>query len=512
MSGSKPSGQRSLLTNAAANWAGFAVNLVVAFFLFPELVDGLGQRRYGVWGLVESILAYLMLFDLGVAASVVRYVARFETTRDQDNLNRVFSTSLCIFAVAGGVILALTLGLAFWGMNLLDLSPDLLRESRWLLILLGFNLGVGLPLSVFPCVLDGLGRYPAKTAIRTAALLLRSLLFLGVIRTGGGLIELGLVITGCNLVENLILALAARRYLPGLRFSPRLVDRATFRTIRGYSLDAFLAMLAGRVSFQTDAIVIGACLAPEAITVFAVAARLVEYAKSSLRAITTVLTPAVSALEARGETRAIRNVLIDSSRYVLWLILPIEIGLLILGKPFLTRWMGPEMGPEYARLSYPTLAILALPLALAMSQSVSGRILYGLGRLRWFARLAMADALVNLLLSVALVVPLGVEGVAVGTSIPSALSSLVLAVYVCRKLEVGLGEYLRRSFLVPCALAVPLAAAWGAVAIWSPPVGWWALLATGGLGLAGYLAAALLVEFGPRAVLGVASAPWSVGS
>src|SRR5262249_30156601 len=145
-----------------------------------------------------------------------------------------------------------------------------------------------------------------------------------------------------------------------------------------------------------------------------------------------------------------------------------------------------------ARLSYPTLVILALPLALAMSQSVSERILYGIGKLRWFARLAMADALVNLLLSVALVVPLGVEGVALGTAIPSALSSVVLAVYGCRELGVGVGEYVRRSFLGPCALAVPLAVAWWAVAVWSPPVGWWALLATGGLGLAGYLAAALL--------------------
>jgi O-antigen/teichoic acid export membrane protein len=498
MTGSVPSGRRNLLTNAVVNWAGFAVNLVVAFFLFPFLVHGLGKSRYGVWWLVESVLAYLMLFDLGVAASVVRYVARFEAVRDQDNLNRVFSTSICIFAAAGGFILILSLAVAFLGMGFLDMPPEMLDESRWLLVLLGFNLAVGLPLNVFPCVLDGLGRFPAKTLIRTAALLVRSVLFVVVIRAGGGLIELGLVITGCNLAENLALAVAAWRYLPGLRFSLRLADWATFRTIRGYSLAAFLTMLAGRISCQTDAVVIYAFLTPAAITVFAVAMRLIEYGKSSLRALTTVLTPAISALEARGDSRAIRDVLINSSRYVLWLILPLQLGLLLLGKPFLSLWMG----RDYAEQSFPTLVLLALPLALSLSQSVSARILYGIGRLRWFACLSLAEALANLLLSVALVIPLGVEGVALGTAIPSAVASVVLAVYVCRKLGVGVGEYVRRSCLLPTVLAGGLAAGWGVVAAWVPLVSWGRLLATGMGGVACYLMAALLVEFGPQAILG----------
>src|SRR5712692_6252115 len=103
---------RRIVTNAVANWIGFAVQLVVAFFLSPILVHGLGAPRYGVWSLVESVLAYLILFDLGVAASVVRYVARFEANGEQVRLNRVFSTTLGIFAGAGLLVMAVTLALA----------------------------------------------------------------------------------------------------------------------------------------------------------------------------------------------------------------------------------------------------------------------------------------------------------------------------------------------------------------------------------------------------------------
>jgi O-antigen/teichoic acid export membrane protein len=491
-------GKRRLLTNAAANWLGFAAQVLAALLLSPILLHGLGAGRYGIWSLVESVLAYLMLFDLGVAASVVRYVARFEAARDRDSLNRVFNTSLAIFAGAGLAVLAVVLLLAGAGMHLLKVPAEMAGEARGMLVLLGVNLALGLPLSVFPSVLDGLECYPTKTMIRTAALALRSVVFLLIVRSGGGLFALAWTITACNLLEHAALAAAAWWYLPGLRLSPRYIDRATFRTIRGYSLHAFLALLAGRISFQTDALVIGALLAPEWIAFFVLAARLVEYAKNALRALTTVLTPAVSALEARGDDEAIRRMLLDVTRWVLWLILPIQAGLLILGKPFLALWLG----RHYAELSYPTLSILAAPLGLALAQSVGARLLYGLGQLRWLVRVVMAEAVINLVLSIALAGPLGIEGVAWGTTIPNLVANLAVMAYVCRTVGVGAGEYLRRGFVVPCAAAALLAAAWTAAVLRHEPATWMELATLGLAGLAGYALLAVLTEVGPSALRG----------
>src|SRR5439155_753421 len=210
-----------------------------------------------------------------------------------------------------------------------------------------------------------------------------------VIRAGGGLLAVAVTVTACALVEYLAMAVAARHYLPGLRFSPRLVDRPTLRVIRRYSIDALLAMLAGRVSFQTDAIVINAFLLPQSITFFAIAGRLAEYAKDSLRVATMVLTPAVSALEAKGDSEGIR------------------------------------------------------------------------------------------------VGPYGIEGGALGTAIPNTLLTCAVGVYVCRTLGVGVGSYLRRSFLAPCAAALLPAGVWLAVWGWAVPDTWLSLAATTAAGLAG---------------------------
>jgi O-antigen/teichoic acid export membrane protein len=440
-----------------------------------------------------------MLFDFGVGASIVRYVARFEAARDRDSLNHVFSTSLCIFTIAGILSLGFAAGVAVLGMPLFSrIPPDLIQEARWLLVLLGLNLAVGLPLGVFSCLLDGLGRFPAKTIIRTTMLLVRAGLFVVVMQQGGGLIPLAIIITACGVLEYLVMGVAAWHYLPALRFSFSQVSWETFRTIRGYSVDAFLILVASRVSFQTDALVIGAFLGAEFIPFFLIANRLVEYAKDSLRVMTTVLTPAVSALEVQGDYGAIRNILLDTTRYVVWLILPIQAGLLILGKPFLALWM--QDPPDFAEKSFPTLVILAIPLALTMSQSVPTRILFGTSRLRWFSRACLVEAFFNFVLSVTLVTSLGIEGVALGTALPNVVLNVGLAVYICLTLGVSVGRYLRTSFLLPLAPTGLLALFWVAAVSWLAPLDRTSLVVIGMVGLAGYGVMALVLEFGPRRV------------
>src|SRR5580692_7553618 len=101
------SSNRSLAIGAATNWAAFAAVLAVGFFLAPYLVRGLGDARYGVWCVVESILAYFTLFDLGIAACLVRFVAKHHATGERAELNRVVSASLGLFLLAAAGVLIL---------------------------------------------------------------------------------------------------------------------------------------------------------------------------------------------------------------------------------------------------------------------------------------------------------------------------------------------------------------------------------------------------------------------
>ena len=88
------------------------------------------------------------------------------------------------------------------------------------------------------------------------------------------------------------------------------------------------------------------------------------------------------------------------------------------------------------------------------------RVLYGTGRLHWFSRAMMAEAAANLLLSVALARPLGIEGVAWGTTIPNLAFNGALMVYVCRSLGFSLWNFVRDVYISPTLLACLLAFSW----------------------------------------------------
>jgi O-antigen/teichoic acid export membrane protein len=483
-----------VLRNGLANWTGFAAQVCVTFVTAPIIVHRLGDLRYGLWSLVESILAYLMLFDLGLTASVVRYTSKYDALEDVEQRNRVFSTSIFLFALVGLIALGVSVLLALFSTSVFDIPAEVSVEGRWMFILLGLNLAIGLPMNVFPSILAGLSKYPLTSAIRTACLLVRSGMIVAAVTQGHGLIGLALAITAGNLLEHLALAIAVRRCLTDFRFSVSLVDRKTFAMIRGYSLNAMFIAINHRISFKTDPIVIGLFLGPAAITPFAIGKKLVGHATSSFRAFTQVLTPAVSAMDAIGEQHRIRRLMLEGSRLGLWCVIPIEIWLLVMGEPFLTLWIGPRLAEE----AWPVLAIMAVPLVFSIAQSVSTRILFGTDGIRWLAWTGAIQALSNIGLSLLLVTPLGIAGVALGTAIPHVVYNLAVEHHVCKKLGIGLRQILAESYVKPLLSALLLISFWLACRLvpHMPQLNWFWLIALSAIGVIGWSVLALVIEGG----------------
>jgi O-antigen/teichoic acid export membrane protein len=494
--GAAGSDKRTLFTNAIWNWLGFAASLAITFFMCPILVHGLGDKRYGVWSLIEATVAYIALLDLGIGASVVRYVARFEAIKDQDQLNRVFSTTLGIFLLTGGIAIAISAGTAALWECPFGLTAALAADGRWLILLLGLNVAVQLVIGVFSAILYGLGRFPAKVLIAICTQSVAASLMLAVLATGGGLVGIAVSILLATLMSGLLTAKAVRWYLPDLHFSPAFANSQTLRAIGGYSALAFATMMAARLAYSSDAIIIGAFLSPQYITFYVIAARLIQYVRSCIDSLMSVLTPAISALEACGDQESIRRVFVVGTRYMLWIILPIETGLLVLGKPFLSLWVG----DQYAERSYPPLMILSIPLFLVVSQAAGVRILYGIGRLKWLTATTIVRAVMNIVMSMILINRMGIVGVALATSASQVFYSAALGYYMCRIHGMSILYFTQQSMAKPLAVVSVAGAVWYLAGQFIPPTNWGSLLLIGVLGIFAYLGVAFIVEFGLNGV------------
>jgi O-antigen/teichoic acid export membrane protein len=185
------------------------------------------------------------------------------------------------------------------------------------------------------------------------------------------------------------------------------------------------------------------------VTYYVIAASLTEYARQLVSAISVVVSPWASSLQAtRGDSEAAAAILrIGAAATVVTV--PIAMTFVLRGESFISLWMG----PEYAPRATPVLTVLAVVVWLYGGRATAAAGLMGLNRHRGLAAAVGAEAAANLGLSIALIGPLGLRGVALGTTIPSVVVTVgFLPWYFRRHLGVSVRRFVTRIWLIPsCA-------------------------------------------------------------
>src|ERR1700730_18038944 len=145
--------------NVGATWLGLLVHAAVGFFLSPFILHQLGDNAFSLWVLVFSLTGYYGVLDLGIRSSLIRYVASFAATQDENKLAKFLSTSVAFYAVVALVVLLLTAIGFFHLQSLFKMPPVLVRSSRVLFILAGVGTALSFPLGAFAAVLEGLQKF-----------------------------------------------------------------------------------------------------------------------------------------------------------------------------------------------------------------------------------------------------------------------------------------------------------------------------------------------------------------
>jgi O-antigen/teichoic acid export membrane protein len=214
-------------------------------------------------------------------------------------------------------------------------------------------------------------------------------------------------------------------------------------------------MVAGRLKFKTDEIVIGTMLSAAAVTYFNIGNRIVDYAGQVVTTLAQVFVPMSSQSEAKGDMNRLRKIFVVGNRVCAFIIFPICATLLILGRSVIEVWVG----KKYVATSYPVLVIMIIACTLWWSQSASGRVLFGMSKHGTWAKITLIEGVSNLILSIILVRPFGIIGDAFGTAIPLACSTIFfMPRHVSKLLGIRLRTYLREAYVLPFLLTMPLVA------------------------------------------------------
>jgi len=490
-----PSGaaiQRHVVLSTLSNYGAKVLTLGVWFFLTPFLLRQLGPSAYGLWVLVGSVVGYGSLLDFGIAPAVTKYVAEYHARGQIEAARSLVATALCLYTGLGVLAVGLSLILALVFARLFMIPPEQQATAAWLVILSGLGLGVALPCATTSAVLSGLQRFDLNNLIGMAGMALFTAATVTVLLLGGGLVGMMAVNIPITLLMQIPAIWLIHRTAPELGFGWRGASRSLARTVISFSSALFVVNIAGQLQTKTDEIVIGASLPVASVTPYALARRLSEMPQLLTDQFLKVLMPLASQLHAVEENGRLRALYLTSTRLTLALDVPLVCGLIILSGPFLSVWVG----PQYASAAY-LVTILALASLADTSMWPASSILQGMARHRPLAVFAIISALANLALSIWLVHPLGVAGVALGTLIPTSIECIiVITPYAMRQNGVSARVFLSEVLWPSLAPAAPMVGVLLALRELLRPNSYWAIGAIGLAGVIVYAALYLLLSRG----------------
>jgi O-antigen/teichoic acid export membrane protein len=393
--------------NALSNYALTAVLVLVALITTPILTHHLGAERFGIWIFVGSAITYVQLLDLGFGGAVVSAVARLSAEGDKDGLERTLNSSFFLLALLGLVALV-TCGVAATFLpHAIHLKGSLATTTRDLLLLLGLDVALSIPMDTFGCGLVALQRFDLLNATLIGVATAQAIAWTVVLVCGGGLLLLGIVTVSISLVGQGVRYVLLRRLIPRLRFSPSKVERSLVRSL--VSPAGWYALGDSLDNFRDEASVLILSLVQNVASagVFAVGEKLATLGTQMGVPVTEPFFPHAATLVGRGDRAKLGEAARTGSRVSAGVTIPFCLVVGLLARPALMAWVG----PAYARAA-PAVVILALAFALQSFSAAPTKLLSGSGGQRLIASLGVAKVGVQIVLTAVLGLEFGVTGVA----------------------------------------------------------------------------------------------------
>ena len=441
-----------VVKNVFFNWAGMGVALVLGFIQAPIVVLGLGNTWYGIWVLVNQITGYTWLFDLGIREAVVRYVSMHHSRKEFNTINEIVSSAIYLYLLISLLTMTVVSVLVILLPYFFKLNSDVVGVARVVLFLVGLNIAINWFLNVYVGIVMGLQRFDIFQKIGMGTSVVNFVLVISFIKAGYGIIALSLIGFSVSMVSNALIYRQCKKLLPEfklLRFNRKAMQ---FRSLINYGKYVFLNNIGSKVVFGTDVLIIGIFLPVSAITFYAIPGLLISYMRNLVVTATGVLNPLISELESKSDMNKIKATLLRGTKLTLLVGLPIGLVFLIMGENFISLWMGKEYGEGTSLV----LTILTVGTLAALGHHVINSVLYGLSRHNIIAYVRIAEAAVNITLTVMFIKIWGIVGVALGMAIShTVFMGVVLPILVCRSLAFPIGQYVKESIIPPILSSIP---------------------------------------------------------
>lgn len=411
------------------------VNALYGFIVTPYILASIGEGDFGVYKTITSLSAALMVLDLGLGGTVMRYVAKYKSENRKDKIESFISMSLGeggiiigIFAVVSVVIYAL----------LPAIYSDSLTASQFslakgLFTVLAVNMGLHIVENVFNGIITGHNKFTFANGLKLIRIALRIALVFVIfvfVKSAYVLVLLDLFLTILLLVAE---CTYSRKVLGvKVKISFKSWDNSVFKESFKYTSLIFITTIGAQINNNLDNVVIGAFKGASPVAVYSMALLIFGMFEQLSTSISGVMLPTVTnILKQEDGINKVQKTIVSAGRIQFALLGAALTGFVIIGKSFIRLWLGEGFGDVY----YITLILIG-PAILELCVNVCLAVLRAKNMLGFRTGVLLGTTILNAVITIVGVKHTNYYAAAVGTALSFLIGSVIIMnIYYYKKLR-----------------------------------------------------------------------------
>jgi O-antigen/teichoic acid export membrane protein len=444
---------KQTIINMFSSGMSYAVPMAVNLFATPYIVKSLGTAAYGLQNLVNLIIGYLTIMDMGLDIAVTKNLAEDRAKQENESENRLLNTSLLLYGIVGLIgLLIIFFGAGILARRVFSVPTDLQPKAVIVFQLASAGFLFSMLNTYVKAVCNGLHRYDYSSTI-------------GIISSMGG-IGLGILalLNGYGLIgfvfsKILFIILVPtiaffqlKRLLPNLRLKFSF-DGKMLKRLWSYMAYGVILRITGAFLSRIDHALLGIWIGVTAVGLYSVPYTITTMISYGIASILGFLLPMASELHNTNKFDELQILFVRLTVFVNILCSAIFLPMLILGKTFLTLWMGNSFAMQTYKIFF--LLLLASYIS-TLLVSIFNLLIIGIGKMRAFTIYGTIRAVFLCTACFALIKPFGISGAAFAALSACAVDAVYFIFCLTSYLKMNLLEVSTRAIIKPMALSLLL--------------------------------------------------------
>ncbi|MEZ6070473.1 MAG: oligosaccharide flippase family protein [Pirellulales bacterium] len=455
--------------NTIAIWTGSIVSGLASLVIVRLLVESLDTSEFGLTGVLVGTIGLSLMLDLGLRQAVTRHLAKFIALAEPARVNQVLSSGLACYTAIGAVFALGFIVLAPWIAEVFRLVPR--QEAIMLLRTYGsISAILSFIYPTYEAVIVGARRFDVNSAIKSAEVIVRGVAVLVlVVGCDLGLYGWAAARISGQLARTLANVYAAHRLWPALSARPALVRRDAlgdlFRLGGWLSVYQLVANLNQRVDPLVIARVLGEGAGQIATAAYVPASALAYAVRPFVNAVSAQIFTLATGYHETDNRAHLCALLLRGTRVTLLLGIPNCVIFGCLADRIIHFWLGAKFAGASATAA--ALVIMSITDVFRYSGKMTHwNVMLGMDRARPIVVLELVVAAINTVAAVLMVRwmwqngwgTMSITGTLLPAAVTAAISRALIIVYVARQTEIGVGHYLRVSYVAPYVLLLAMTA------------------------------------------------------